>query len=536
MVLILLITFSNYSAIADEGFVSISQGGSSEEPFDAGRDIFYDVEISNSGHPMHYAVNLEIGPDSSDTSISKSFHQDIDVNQVSSGTTRFKVNFIQSSDLGRGEFGEWLENESETGIWTKAWYRVTFDSLDPFNKIEAVEDFSGKPSLVKPLWKLRNPKVTPRTGTNDEVFEYKVDMLSNALDNLTLEVAPSRDGQWTSLGTIKYTTPGEWQTLRWSNKTLNFDFEAAYYRFIGRQQETFNGPFWPVVWEFKNASVMPESGTSEKYFDYFVEINASNPADVVLHVLDVATGEYQPIGRKPYINTSSWEPLAWKDVKVTEQDGALGLSSYYFTVHYPGLDAAIDDSTNRTVFPNPSITIGDVTGNVLPQNGTAFTKFTFMANLSLKRPICDIELWVLPPGSNIWIPKGVATYTQDNRNLVWSNISLDGASDSLGMARYKFTMDNTLLGEFKGPNIDVAFRGAGDYVRVGSGRFNYHVQVRSIHPRLCIDMVVKGDKLEFARLNKPQCYVSDNQSWKDLVWNEGRFQEWYFIDMRDCTC
>lgn len=528
-VLILSILIFVNSVNADKDSINIFQNNSLQEPFDVGKEILYDVTISNPGHSMHYVVNLEIGPDNSDISISKVFKHDVDIHEGSSVSTRFNVNYL-SPELRRGEFGNWLKNENETSMWTKAWYRVTIDSLDPFNKIEPLEDFSGKPALIKPIWELRNAEVNPRAGTNSYQYEYKVDLRSNAPDNLTLEVAPSRDSQWINLGMAEYTTPGVWQTLRWSNKTLNFDFGAAAYRFSGRRQETFDGPFWPVQVEFSNASVEPLGGTPSTNFNYSMEVNASRSIDVVLNVLDVGTKKYFPAGMVEYTNASIPKVLTWKDISVSKQEGAIGPSNFYFSFHYLRIDAPFLTTQQklRKYYLGPNLSDVNLISRVTPPNGTINTPFTYIAEVSTSKPSCDIELEVAPPGSKVWTKKGSISYSSIDNNLTWSNITLDGTEGIVGLAKYRFLMDNTILRESFGPMIDVAFRNL-RWERIGNTvNFCYKVEVSSSRPEVDVELIYTDDSKNWIQSGQFQKYRSNSSEWITLEWKN---QPWHaYVD------
>lgn len=533
---VLVLLIPDVAGLSESGvLVSFTQDGVTGDNFDINKTIIYNINLLDARDSMRYDVTLTAGPDQNNIPVSITDTKCINAKKGASNSVQFAVNFADPQ-FRQGEFARWLEDANRTEKWSGAWWKVDVTDFDPFTPDIHKSDYSGSPGLLKPIWALKEAKVTPAQGTSSAAFNYEVQLLANALDNITLEVAPSKDGPWTDVGVQRYTMHDSWQVLKWDNVTLPFEFGAAAYRFTGRQQGIFYGPFWPVTLEFRNSSVTPKNGFPDERFAYALELRASHPIDVGLQVKDVATGEYRSAGRRQYLNSSSWEQLEWKNVRMTDQDSAIGLSNYYFTVHYPGLDAALDDPSQRTIFSGPKIGPTPPNASVSPLNGTAYTKYTFAANLSLRQPECDVGLWILPPGSKIWIPKGLGTYTQENRTLVWPNITFEGLSDSLGVARYKFTVDNAILGEFEGPNFDVAFKDV-EYKKNGTNKFDYYVQVSSTYPRLCIDMVAKGDDLEYAKINKTQCYVSDKQEWVDMVWkNEKRYQEWYFIALRDCQC
>ena len=318
--------------------VSIVQAGSTKEPFDVGGSITYSIPITNNiSSNMLYTVEMTIGPDTNDYSISKKYKQDINVNGHSTGYFAFSVNF-RAPDLSEGDFGKWTSDKNDTSIWDKTWYHIMVTPL--IGKIEEIESYGGRPNLFKAFFEFRKTEVNPTQGSNKDLYNYEVNVLGSYRDNVSLEVGPSVDGPWMDLGSKTYTTPGLLQTLNWNNVSLNFDFSMAYYRFKGtRQSKVFEGPFWPVTMDTGNSSVLPERGLSNAQFAYNIDVIASKKIDVVLNVLDIGSKTFKPAGRSSYKNVSMWEKLQWTGIQPSEVPGSEGGSSYYFTFHYPGSES-----------------------------------------------------------------------------------------------------------------------------------------------------------------------------------------------------
>ncbi len=474
---------------------------------------------------MMYTVEMTLGPDYTDTSISKSFTEKLNLNPGASGVLKFEVNF-QAPELRKGDFGRWLSDKNDTSIWDKSWYKATITSLDPFEKPITKEDYTGHPTLVKVIEIFKDATVTPRKGTNDDIYTYEVSVFSTAPDNITLEVAPTKNGPWTTIGTQDYTTPGSWKVLRWPNVSLDFDFSSAYYRFVGRKEATFDGPFWPVSVEFGNESLTPEKGLAESHFKYSLEVNASKVIDVSLNVWDVGSKSFVSAGRRSYRNVSSWEKLVWDDVRITSTPDAYGSSQYYYGFHY--IDAESPFQTTKDAlgryYPGPDIVVVWIKNTtVSPDKGSAYTSYTYTAEVETSKPRCDLELQIKPPNSNIWVHRGMVTYTGSNNTLVWSNVTFDVEdADNLGMAKYRFVLDNNVLGEFQGPEFDVSFKDA-RYDRIGkTDRFNYKVSVRALRP-IDVELVYTDDGISWIRSNLFQKY-SNVGNWTELAWNN---QPWH---------
>ena len=136
----------------------------------------------------------------------------------------------------------------------------------------------------------------------------------------------------------------------------------------------------------------------------------------------------------------------------------------------------------------------------------------------------DIELQTLSPGSEIWISKGMATFDGGNNTLVWKNVSFDPNDGAVGNGTYRFMLGDTVLGEFIGPKIDVAFMDM-TYNRIGkTDRFDYKVKIKSSKPSQEIELIYTDDGLIWTRSHQVQVYRSNSQEWKELVWKN---QPWH---------
>lgn len=501
-----------------EASVSINQVGSPQEPFDVGKSVIYDVQISGASNSMRYTVELTVGPDA-DSSISKTFKKDINANEGDNAVS-IPVNFEATEFLG-GEFGRWLNDQNRTESWDKAWYKVIVTSLNPFEEPSEVEDHSGKPGLVKFMEEFRDLQVSPRKGTNEDRYEYQVSVLSTVQDDIALEVSPSRSSPWIKVGTMSYTTPGSWQILKWSNVTLGFDFTSAAYRIIGRKQIASDGPSWPVDVEFDNSSVDPERGLSKTPFAYKIRVKSAKAVDVGLHVWDVTNKRYNSAGRQSYDNASQWSTLVWKDVRPSSAAESSGLSNYYFSFYYPGSDNPFITTyeKNGRYFSGPTLTIVSLDNcTVNPNSGSIFTPYNYSIRLETMLPSCDIELQTAPPNDDIWTAKGTASYNGTNSTLSWENVSFDPNNDAVGNASYRFLLGDTVLGKFIGPEIDVAFKDM-VYSRIGNtDRFDYKVKVRSSRPDIKIELIYTDDGLVWTRSRQIQGYGFNSSEWRELLW------------------
>ena len=508
--------------------ISFAQAGLTKEPFDVNKSVDYNIPVNNNiNYNMLYIVNLEVGFDTDYPDVFKRFdEQSINVNPHSTAYATFNVNF-RSPELFKGDFKTWALNKNDTSNWDRAWYRATIIPLS--GKSVTLENYEGHPQLCKPLFEFRRPMVNPTQGSSRDQYSYEVTAFGSYVDNISLLVGPSQMGPWTDLGSIEYTTPNTLQTLIWDNKTLGFDFNIAYFKFAGRKSsEIVQGPFWPIAIEYRNISVSPENGTSDTPFTYSIDVNSSKTVDVELNVLDVSSGNYNSVGRLAYKNISNWETLTWNDIRPSSATDANGESNYFFSFYYKDAEVPITTTYKDTgrYYPGPSLApVALKNWTVEPKNGTIFTPYTYSVQVESREPHFDVKLQTSPPGSDMWTDKGTVAYNGDNNTLIWEGISFDPSfAEAIGNGRYRFVVGDSDLGEFMGPNIDVAFKNV-TYVSIpNTPRFDYEVTVKSLEPDLKIELVYTNDGLVWTRSNLTQEYKSDTQEWKELVWKD---QPWH---------
>ena len=234
------------------GELSFYQGNSNAEPLSADNTINYNIPVTNDRtSTLSYKITLTVGPDKDNASINLvNYQSDVFVDPGKTKILTIGVNFHHPS-LNKGDFNKWLADKDDASVWDKAWYRAEIKAV--LGESAVLEDYSGRPKLIKPIIEYRDPNVNPAQGTYKDNYTYNLTVISSYADNISLEVAPSIQGPWTDKGIRSYTTPGLLQTLTWGNVTLGFDFNAAYYRFKGRiESQPVVGPVWPISLQFKN--------------------------------------------------------------------------------------------------------------------------------------------------------------------------------------------------------------------------------------------------------------------------------------------
>lgn len=435
-----------------EASLSFQQAGTSKVPFNVNQPIAYKVHLVNGMTcPMRYVVEMEVGPDYTDYSVSKKFTSDVSLTAHSSQDVNFEVNF-RSPEMSRGAFGLWATDENDTSIWERGWYRVQIAPL--VGDQVALEGYDGQPGLIKMITVYKNADVFPKMGTNDTRYSYRIDVFSSSEDVVALQAAPEAIGPWRDLGRQNYTNVGNWQTLRWENVSLDFDFIGAHYRFVGRKQtENFEGPFWPVDYEYKDPGVDPADGFSGSPFTYVLDFNGSKNLDVGLNIWDIDQNQFKLVEKKKYSNATFWQRMVWTGVMPSEMIGSEGASSYYFSFYYPGSESPLGTSREELgkVYQGPEIVLVKYeNASVSPERGGTVARYTYSVDVSTALPVCDIELQTSEPGSSLWRSRGIATYNGDPK-ICWKDVSFDG--DVAGNVSYRFIRAASPPTVYQGPKL-----------------------------------------------------------------------------------
>ena len=518
--------------------VSFSQGGSTAEPLSVDSTITYLIPITNEkSSTLSYSVTLTAGPDKDNVSINlEKTQSDIFVDPQQTKIVKFEVNF-HDPRINQGEFNRWLTDKNDVKIWDKAWYHAEISQFR--EQLVPLEDYSGHPQLMKTIFEYSDADVSPKQGTNENLYSYKVTILGSYKDNITLQVRPSQNVPWIDLDSGEYSTPGSYQTLYWNNKSLNFDFNAAYYRFVGKiESQPKVGPVWPIALQFRNNTLSPQNGTPRTEFSYGLELNASKPIDVALNVLDPGTGNFFLAGISSYKNSSTWEKLTWSGIKVTSNEDVAGQSSYNFSFHYPGSAESFNSTKDMLGqdYQGPYVNSWEIEANVTPDNGSIYTPFSYTARIYSNKSAADIGLEIQPPNSTIWQAQGRQTYSMSYNVLKWPDLSFRSSPEVLGVGKYRLVMDNSVLGEFSGPKIDVAVRNE-SFKKLPNNNFDYTAEVRSIRPKVDMELMFTDDGVTWERTGLFRTYASGNNSsaqapWEVLTWQDQPWHKTIRVDER----
>jgi hypothetical protein len=453
--LLMAISLSVFTVQCEDSVsVSFNQQGTIGEPLEVSRTMSYNIHIQPTDAMAIKKLELEVGPDFDDMAISKKFTAGDLSFYVGKGEAKdlhFEVNF-QSPEMRQGDFGKWLSDKNETGVWDRAWYHLRISQV--IGDAIEVQNYEGHPRLFKPFEEFRNARVSPSKGTNQSAYSYSVEAQSNSNDIIALKAGPSKNGPWEDAGSRNYTVVGTWQRLVWDNISLGFDFNTAYYKFIGRKEsDMYGGPSWPVNYSYKNASVSPGKGLFDGNFTYGLDFKAEKRLNVELDVWDIDAKMYRPVGTVSYDNVSDWEHLVWPHIGISENPDAEGSSSYFFSIYYPGSERPIATTKDEVgTYAGPDIVSMEFeNASVSPRTGTILAPFVYSVDVEAKPPK-DVELETLAPGnSSLWISQGTVTYDGSTKRLQWPGVKADGIAD--GDAKYRFKCGGSTSDIFEGPVI-----------------------------------------------------------------------------------
>jgi len=465
--------------------VSFSQGTSDTEPLYADHGINYNIPITNNKTSTNtYSAAITVGPDKDNISINlTSYSKWVFVNPGETKIETICVDFYDSA-LNKSEFNIWLKHRNDTSVWEKAWYRV---EISPFlGQSDVYEDYSGSPKLIKPICEYLSPTVTPTHGTSSDNYTYSIVANCGICDNISLEIASTREGPWINKGIQSYTNPGLNQILSWSNISLGFKHDTAYYRFKGiMMSQPEAGPF----------RCQPEAGS-------FRYVSAKNVhSSITLNLNDL----------------NNFNNLSINNINLTLNDITF-----------------LNRVLNR--YSDLKMSLEDIEANVTPANGTMYTPFTY--SFSLKSPMeqrsvvfskgseevalfiepdFDIELEIQPPNDHIWRSQGKQTYSTSDRSLKWPNLSFISYSEVFGKGKYRFVIDGETSVEFLGPEIDVAVRNELFALRPDDN-FDYFAEVKSSRPMVDMELMYTDDGVTWKRSGQIRKYILGNNSSTDPPW------------------
>lgn len=238
--------------------VSISQDGlkdPSNDNFNISKGISYRANLEDLSDEMECNISYVVGPDSDNRSINKTAN--ISYYAIPEGiNSQAEEFYFSDQDFGKGNFSKWLAGSNSSNPWRKAWWRITVypfkyysieskNDLGPLLNATTNPNAITKPSILlyaKPFLYLRDEKAYKINGTN--LFNYEVQVNSSNQTYISLEVAPSTKGPWTSIAEQLYNnTPGKPQVLHWNNTSLPFGSGNTAYRFVPiKVSKSFAGP------------------------------------------------------------------------------------------------------------------------------------------------------------------------------------------------------------------------------------------------------------------------------------------------------
>ena len=177
--------------------------------------------------------------------------------------------------------------------------------------------------------------------------------------------------------------------------------------------------------------------------------------------------------------------------------------------------------------------------SVKPANGSIYTLFSYNSKIILNySEQLDIELQIRPPDSRIWLSQGIQTFNASDKIccLIWPNLSFSSSPEVLGTCKYRFVTGKEILGEFMGPEIDVAVRNESSYKR-HDYNFDYFAEVRSTRPTVDMELLYTDDGVNWISSGLIRTYKLGNNSgsqppWVTLTWQDQPWHKTIRIDER----
>jgi len=432
----LLFAMKPVSCQEEYGSISFEQSGVSKNYYNYNDSITYNISVNNEiGHPMRYTVALEVGSDIGDNNTLCSREKSIDIPAGSSRYVTFPIDF-SSRSLCRGKFAEWALDGKNTSKWDHTWYNVSIEPLAGQDPLSFSGDNYSSPCLVHTIWMYEGARVSPSKGTNDDYYDYQISLFSSEDDAVTLEVAPSKNGPWIDCGNKNYNLIDSYRILEWEDVKLDFDFDVAYYRFVGSKSrtETFEGPRWFTYYDYRNPSVDPDVGYHNSVFDYSLDIIANKELDVELRVEDVDQNDFRSVGNISYDNISNWQTLKWSNIQLQKGIISKGISHYYFCFYDNDMLLNTTVDKDNKFYTGPEILWIKFENPVVVQQYDKFHVYNYAIDIvAPNNTKCNVMLQTSSPECSKWMNHSKLKYNE-SKTLNWNDIRLN----DVGPTDYRF--------------------------------------------------------------------------------------------------
>ena len=351
---------------------------------DISDEFTYYVNVTKVGSFTLYnvEVTLTYGPNMYNKDCSDDEFYSFDF----SSTEKFKIiafkNLSFMGFIGRDDdFTEFTKGNLGF-LWENCWYsfKVEQSMSDPDDIAKYKE-----PILTKIWWTPENAEVYPSTGTNDDLFTYRVSINASKESPVELLVYNYSSGNFEFKKAVMYEGPMQKRRIEFEDIELNppelsLENDSKYiFKYRGNNETSydklgynFSGPFWPINVSWENESINPDEGLYTFRFNYSVRVNATKEGEVKLipyypnlgeATIDEPTREYTDVG--------NWTTFYWNVTPFKKRDE--GTATYKFEFLYN--EVKINETES---YKGPEIGIAEFKNNsVEPEIGTRETEFTY---------------------------------------------------------------------------------------------------------------------------------------------------------------
>jgi len=355
--------------------------------------------------------------------------------------------------------------------------------------------FEG-PAIGVVLPEIRQYEVNPDSGSSDETFNYSAVVSYSKPAPIELQTFNPFLSQYESKATQDYNRSGQNQTLVWKvkfpeefqGKRLSYKF-----RYQGNDLAVASGPTIQIGGEPKiySVTVSPFNGSIDTEYSYNVLIGFKKRVTLDLQAYNPEHRQYESMGLKDYLSPGMNETLVWKvkfppeyvGQNVTYKIRDAGTDIDLLIDHGPDIKRNESGDINGvSVYVNGNElsdngnttgTAGRITvkGNVSPSIGfiqewdekDSLYELTYTLQLGnwTSREMPWVQLVVKPygPGS-FWKTVGEKQKYDPSLGKVTWKIKPFWNTPFLGLAEYKFLVDNSESQIFKGPNIVARYKAA----------------------------------------------------------------------------
>ena len=357
--------------------------------------------------------------------------------------------------------------------------------------------FEG-PGIGVVLPEIRQYEVNPDSGSSDETFNYSAVVNYSKPTPIELQTFNPLLNQYESKATQDYNRSGQNQTLVWKVKfPAEFQGKRLSYKFRyqGNDLAVANGPTIQIGGNPKiyNSTVSPLNGSIDTEFSYNVLIGFKKRVTLDLQAYNPEHRQYESLGLKDYLSPGNNETLVWK-VKFPPEYAGENVS-YKIRDAGTGIDLLIDrgpnikrneseeseDSNGGSGYVNgdgstdngaTTGTVGSITvrGNVSPSIGfiqewdekDSLYELTYILQLEnwTSQDMPWVQLVVKPYSQSSWKTVGEKQKYDPSLGKVTWKIKPFWNTPFLGLAEYKFLVDNAESQIFKGPNIVARYKAA----------------------------------------------------------------------------